>query len=354
MLHSSEYVLPSSKHPSNLAKTPPPLAGFLLSVNRFYIAGVYAPAFFRKIFCLRHIGGKNGSDYCLDSGRTPHGMPAQKDTRVDPRVFYPRRHDETDDSCQKERGIQMGQIRFDKDKHTKKKWLSGKGFYVALAVCLVAVCGVAVVTFIGSLPAIFGQDTSDTPETSTTEKPVDTPVTNVPDDRTTTSTTTTTPPTTTTTKADVPTNNDPMLLLLPLTNEVVVPYSDGKPVFSETMQDWRVHTGTDFKGETGQDIKAIADGTISSIDSDPLWGAIIVVDHGNDMQSRYCGASPSGIEEGMAVKAGQVIGVVSDIPCETVTGAHLHLEILVKGQLVDPVKTIGREVKYTETPSGEE
>ena len=124
--------------------------------------------------------------------------------------------------------------------------------------------------------------------------------------------------------------------------------------FSETMQDWRVHTGTDFKGETGQDIKAIADGTISSIDSDPLWGAIIVVDHGNDMQSRYCGASPSGIEEGMAVKAGQVIGVVSDIPCETVTGAHLHLEILVKGQLVDPVKTIGREVKYTETPSGEE
>lgn len=97
----------------------------------------------------------------------------------------------------------MGQIRFDKDKHTKKKWLSGKGFYVALAVCLVAVCGVAVVTFIGSLPAIFGQDTSDAPETSATEKPVDTPVTNVPDDRTTASTTTTTAPTTTTTKADV-------------------------------------------------------------------------------------------------------------------------------------------------------
>lgn len=248
----------------------------------------------------------------------------------------------------------MGQIRFDKDKHTKKKWLSGKGFYVALAVCLVAVCGVAVVTFIGSLPAIFGQDTSDAPETSATEKPVDTPVTNVPDDRTTASTTTTTVPTTTTTKADVPTNNDPMLLLLPLTNEVVVPYSDGKPVFSETMQDWRVHTGADFKGETGQDVKAIADGTITSIDSDPLWGAIIVVDHGNDMQSRYCGASPSGIEEGMAVKAGQVIGVVSDIPCETVTGPHLHLEIMVKGQLVDPVKTIGREVKYTDTSSEKE
>ena len=56
----------------------------------------------------------------------------------------------------------------------------------------------------------------------------------------------------------------------------------------------------------------------------------------------------------MAVKAGQVIGVVSDIPCETVTGPHLHLEIMVKGQLVDPVKTIGREVKYTDTSSEKE
>ena len=35
LFHQSEYVLPSSKHPSNLVKTPPPQAGFLLS-SGFY------------------------------------------------------------------------------------------------------------------------------------------------------------------------------------------------------------------------------------------------------------------------------------------------------------------------------
>ena len=80
-------------------------------------------------------------------------------------------------------------INFD-EKSKFKRFLSGKGFYVALAVCLVAVCGVAVGTFINSLPQLSSDSSNPASVVSVTpttkEKPVDKPVTNIPDDRTTT------------------------------------------------------------------------------------------------------------------------------------------------------------------------
>ena len=83
----------------------------------------------------------------------------------------------------------MGRISFDK-KSGAKRFFSGKGFYIALAVCLVAVCGVGVVTFLDSMPKTPAKNNSSTVVTSpstatTTAKPVDNPVTNIPDNRTT-------------------------------------------------------------------------------------------------------------------------------------------------------------------------
>ena len=78
---------------------------------------------------------------------------------------------------------------------------SGKGFYIALAVCLVAVCGVAVTTFVGNLsaePATEG--TTKITNATTAEQQVVIPATNVRDDRT-TLTTTETPTTVATTTA---------------------------------------------------------------------------------------------------------------------------------------------------------
>ena len=44
------------------------------------------------------------------------------------------------------------------------------------------------------------------------------------------------------------------------------------------------------------------------------------------------------------MKAGDTIGAVSDIPCELLSGPHLHLEIAVNGETVNPVEAIGLEV----------
>lgn len=243
----------------------------------------------------------------------------------------------------------MGQLQFDDHNGRFKK--GGKGFYIALAVCLVAVGGVAVATFLGTM-SDWKTDPSSSiveslPPTTTTDKAVDKPITNVPDDRTTEPTTQpTTPPT-----SDVPTDTKPSVLyVLPLTNEVMKTFSDGKQFFSQTMNDWRTHNGVDFKGEANQEVKALADGTVVAVGEDPLWGKILEIDHGFGVRSRYCGVT-SDLAAGTEVKVNDVIGTLSEIPCELLEDPHLHLEIFVKDAYVDPIKAIGRDVKYTEDAS---
>mgnify|MGYP002562793129 FL=1 len=241
----------------------------------------------------------------------------------------------------------MSRMRNDR-KSGWKRFFSGKGFYVALAVCLVAVCGVAVATFVDSLPT-KQEDGSSPPTTSSplvtsppTEKPVDNPVSDVPYE----APTTTEPATTASTPPTKPVDTKPAdLFMLPLGNEVLKAFSGGQPVYSETMKDWRTHNGTDFKGEIGAEVKTAADGTILKVENDPLWGGVIEIDHGFNIVSRYCGVTAKELTQGQKVQVGEVIGTLSEIPVEIVDEPHLHLEILKEGTYVDPVATIGLETK---------
>ncbi len=215
----------------------------------------------------------------------------------------------------------------------------GRGFYVALAVCLVAVCGVALTTFVGGLTA----DTPSTPTTAvtTTAKPVAGSATGVPYDRTTVTTTAITK-TTTTTAAPTTTATTATLFVFPVSNTVVQPYSD-MPVFSETLGQWSTHDGVDFAADEGQTVKAPADGTVARIFEDALWGDAVELDHGGKVISRLYGVTVKGLTEGDTVKAGDVLGSVSDIPAEIVGERHIHVEVLANGKAIDPLTLIRGE-----------
>ncbi|HBT63959.1 MAG TPA: hypothetical protein DEB10_04770 [Ruminococcaceae bacterium] len=232
----------------------------------------------------------------------------------------------------------MGHINFDKGSGKKKRV---SGFYLALAICLVAVGGVAVTTFISSMQGI-DQETKNSNDISTVTtaptEPVGHVVTNIPDTRTNPRETSAATFTTASKTAD--------LFMLPLTNEVIRKFSDLKPVFSPTMNDWRVHNGADFKGTLNQSVKALADGTIVSISKDPLWGDVIAIDHGYGIKSRYCGVKVASLKENLPVKVGDIIGKLSKIPCESNDDPHLHLEIMVNDEYVNPIEAIGREVNF--------
>lgn len=223
-----------------------------------------------------------------------------------------------------------------------KRFINGRGFYVALAACLLAVGGAAVATFGETLFVREGGEAS--PNSQTT--PVEQIVSDLPDDRKTTTTTTTTAAATTTTTAAAD------LYILPFGNAVQKAYSDGHPAYSLTMGDWRTHDGVDFAGELGQKVKTLADGKVTAVTDSPLWGTVITVDHGMDVISRYYGVK-SAVKAGDSVKVGDVLGSLIAIPCESADAPHLHLEMSIDGITVDPVAAIGLEVRTVEAAQTE-
>lgn len=220
-----------------------------------------------------------------------------------------------------------------------KRFMNGRGFYVTLAACLLAVGGVAVATFGETLFVREGGESSS-PNSDTT--PVEQIVSDLPDERKTTTTTTaiTTTSTTTTAAAD--------LYILPFGNAVLKAYSNGQPTYSLTMGDWRTHDGTDFVGELGQNVKALADGKVIAVTESPMWGTMITIDHGMDVISRYYGVNAT-VKAGDNVKVGESIGTLIAIPCEELDTPHLHLEMSIDGETVDPVEAIGLEVRTVDS-----
>lgn len=216
-----------------------------------------------------------------------------------------------------------------------KRFIDGRGFYVALAACLLATGGIAVATFGETL--FVSQGKEETPSQIT--QPVEQIVSGETDDRK----TTTAPSTTTTTAATSAAD----LYVFPMGNTLLKPFSAGTPMYSETMKDWRTHDGADFVGENGQEVRALADGTVTEVTSHPLWGGCVTVDHGLGVLSHYYGVEPS-VKKGSTVTVGKAIGVLATSPCEAGERDHLHLEITVDGVRVDPVETIGREVRAAE------
>lgn len=222
-----------------------------------------------------------------------------------------------------------------------KKKLAGKGFYIALAVCLLVVAGIAFATFSDSLNSVKKPEDSQGEDAG--KQPVAEPKEGVKDPRVTTTTATTAQTTVPTTAATTAAPNP--LFVLPGSNEVTKSFSGDTPVYSATMGDWRCHTGADFGGNEGMTVKAVADGTVKSVSEDPVFGETVVIDHGFGVQSRYCGVTAT-VKAGEKVSAASPIGTLSGVPCESADGCHLHLEITVNGAYTDPVKTIDKAVKY--------
>lgn len=130
---------------------------------------------------------------------------------------------------------------------------------------------------------------------------------------------------------------------LPMGTDIIKDYSNGEMVQSKTMGDWRVHNGVDFGGSAGNEVVAVGDGKITAVYDDSFWGTVVEIDHGNGMTARYCGLkSGSSLPEGSEVKKYDKIGSLGHIPVEISDEDHLHLEILIDGENVDPLKALNK------------
>lgn len=132
--------------------------------------------------------------------------------------------------------------------------------------------------------------------------------------------------------------------ILPLGTDISKNYSPTAPIYNSTMGDWRTHTGIDFSGDSGAQIKAVAYGTVTKIYDDALYGTVIEIDHGNEVIAKYCGINKDTLEVKAkdTVKAGALIGYLGEVPCEKDDISHLHFEIIYKGSIANPLEIMGK------------
>ncbi|GEM_PF-3077450 len=101
----------------------------------------------------------------------------------------------------------------------------------------------------------------------------------------------------------------------------------------------RMHRGTDFRGETGDLVMAIAPGVVHFVGHDPSLGKLVIVDHGEGIQSTYGHLSDHLVVNGQSIDRGGAIGLLGN------TGrshrAHLHLAVKIDNVAIDPLMFIG-------------
>ena len=94
------------------------------------------------------------------------------------------------------------------------------------------------------------------------------------------------------------------------------------------------HTGLDIAAQKGTPIKAIAEGTVIFASTSGSYGNLVKIDHGNGIESWYGHTSKMYVTVGQKVNAGDIIAAVGSTGNST--GPHLHLEIRINGQHVNP------------------
>jgi murein DD-endopeptidase MepM/ murein hydrolase activator NlpD len=103
------------------------------------------------------------------------------------------------------------------------------------------------------------------------------------------------------------------------------------PIFG----DERMHTGVDFGAAAGTPIRAAADGVVVWAGPRGGYGLTVIIDHGDSLATLYAHQEAVAVAEGRRVRRGEVVGYVG--ATGYATGPHLHFEVRVRGNPVDPL-----------------
>jgi murein DD-endopeptidase MepM/ murein hydrolase activator NlpD len=97
-----------------------------------------------------------------------------------------------------------------------------------------------------------------------------------------------------------------------------------------------MHTGLDFRGDMGEPIHATAAGTVTVAAWSGGYGKMVEIDHGNGLATRYGHLSEIDVAVGDKIRIGQIVGKLGSTGRST--GPHVHYEVRVDGEPVNPQK----------------
>ena len=119
-------------------------------------------------------------------------------------------------------------------------------------------------------------------------------------------------------------------------------FSNGKLIYSKTLNEWTTHNGIDIIGKLSEPVFATNDGIITNISSSSTDGIKITIEHENGYSSIYSNLSTTKLVNlNEKVKKGQVIsGIGKTAEFEYEEPDHLHFEMYKDGLVIDPLSVI--------------
>ena len=104
------------------------------------------------------------------------------------------------------------------------------------------------------------------------------------------------------------------------------------------------NTGVDYQQEQVFDVISILDGEVIEVEEKELLGKSVTIKHNNEIISVYQSLSDTTVKKGDQVSAGQIIGKSGSCELNKELQNHLHFELTVNGQLVDPENYFGKKL----------
>lgn len=148
--------------------------------------------------------------------------------------------------------------------------------------------------------------------------------------------------------------------------KVLNPYTDSSVTIGKSYYDYKAdaetqeksivyhdntymqNSGIDFIAENPFDVVAILDGSVTDVKDDDTLGKIIEIKHDNGYVSIYQSLSEVSVKKGDVITQGQVLGKSGTNNLDKDMGNHLHFELYVNGQVVDPTLYLNKELQTSE------
>ena len=158
---------------------------------------------------------------------------------------------------------------------------------------------------------------------------------------------------------DVPVINEVSKMIKPYTAEgvsIAKSYYDYQADAAEQEKSIVYHdntymqnSGVDYVLDNVFDVVSVLDGTVTNVKEDELVGKTVEIKHDNDYVTVYQSLSEVSVKKGDTVKQGDVIGKSGTNELDSEVGNHLHFELYIGGQVVNPASYIDKEIKKDTT-----
>lgn len=121
--------------------------------------------------------------------------------------------------------------------------------------------------------------------------------------------------------------------IYPVNNPIVVdPYGYSRLTGKYTI----AHKGTDFRAIVGTKVFAMNRGIVRVAKKSPIYGNMVVIDHGLGLMTMYMHMSKLQVKQGTLVEQGQLLGLSGQTGYAL--GPHLHLSVRINAVSIDPMK----------------